>query len=76
MFEKTISYNICLSCKKKRLSEEILVSWVSEWLIIVFNLTPFASYVSFIYLSGSRFVFGIRILKGPEYGFHYDRGSL
>ena len=27
------------------LSEEILVSWVSEWLIIVFNLTAFASNV-------------------------------
>ena len=34
-------------------SEEILVSRVSEWWIYVFNLTPFASNLSYIFLPGS-----------------------
>ena len=49
-----------------------LPSWVSELWIYILNLTPFTSILSYIYMSGSGSVFGIRIQKAPDYGSNTD----
>ena len=74
-YERKIKNNFRKKCPQKYLFLK-----VSEWRIrayiitYVFNLTPFAKNVSYIYLcgSGSLFVIRIRIHKGPEYGSNQD----
>ena len=56
------------------MSPEANFSQLILWIVNVFNLKIFASNLSFIYLAGSGYVFGIwiRIHKGPEYGSILD----
>ena len=56
------------------MSPEANFSQLILWIVNVLNLKIFASNLSFIYLAGSGYVFGIwiRIHKGPEYGSILD----
>ena len=54
--------------------KKFLISWVSELLINILNLTSFASILIYICMFGSGSVFRlrIRIQEAPEYGSNTD----